>query len=78
MFFGCSSLRKLDLSNFNTNKVTNMSQMFYGCSSLEELNISNFNTNNVNDFYKMFDKCSKELITKIISQNKNIYIQAFK
>ena len=32
MFFDCSSLKELNLSNFNTNNVTNMAGMFYGCS----------------------------------------------
>ena len=48
MFASCSSLKELNLSNFNTNNVTNMNSMFYYCSSLKELNLSNFNTNNVN------------------------------
>ena len=47
MFSGCSSLKELNLSNFNTNNVTNMRYMFYKCSSLKELNLSKFNTNNV-------------------------------
>ena len=37
MFSGCSSLKELNLNNFNTNNVTNMNGMFYGCSSLKEL-----------------------------------------
>ena len=32
MFFNCSSLKELDLNNFNTDNVTSMSGMFYGCS----------------------------------------------
>ena len=32
MFYGCSSLRELNLSNFNTNNVTYMRWMFSGCS----------------------------------------------
>ena len=32
MFYGCSSLKELNLSNFNTNNVTDMECMFYGCS----------------------------------------------
>ena len=39
MFYECSSLEELNLSNFNTNKVTNMYGMFLGCSSLKELNL---------------------------------------
>ena len=47
MFQGSSSLKNLNLSNFNTNNVTDMGYMFYKCSSLTNLNLSNFNTNNV-------------------------------
>ena len=32
MFRGCSSLSEINLSNFNTNNVTNMSGMFNRCS----------------------------------------------
>ena len=33
MFFRCSSLKELNLNNFNTNNVTSMNSMFYGCSN---------------------------------------------
>ena len=39
MFCGCKSLTNINLSNFNTNKVTDMSDMFYECSSLKKENI---------------------------------------
>ena len=58
MFYGCKSLKVLDLSNFNTNKVTNMNYMFYNCSSLKELNINNFNTKNLMEKDKIFGGCS--------------------
>ena len=32
MFAGCSSLKELNLSNFNTTNVTDMRNMFSGCS----------------------------------------------
>ena len=54
MFWGCSSLEEINLSNFNTNNVTNMGGLFYKCFSLKELNISNFNTNNVTNMDLMF------------------------
>ena len=54
MFRECSSLKELNLNNFNTNNVTDMRYMFWGCSSLKELNISNFNTNNVTNMSYMF------------------------
>ena len=77
MFSGCSSLKELNLNNFNTNNVTNMSLMFSGCSSLKELNLNNFNTNNVTNMFAMFGGCLDELILKIISQFKNFKEEAF-
>ena len=62
MFFH-SSFKEINLSNFNTDNVTDMSLMFYNCSSLKELNLSKFNTNKVTDMYCMFNGCKslKEL-----------------
>ena len=78
MFSGCSSLKELNLNNFNTNNVTDMSWMFYGCSSLKELNLINFNTNNVTNMRCMFSECLNELKLKIKSQFKNFKEEAFK
>jgi len=44
MFWDCSSLTTLDLSNFDTSEVTNMQSMFSHCSSLTNLDLSNFYT----------------------------------
>ena len=71
MFFCCSSLKELNLTNFNTDNVTNMSYMFCGCRSLNELNLTNFNTNNVTDMRWMFVGCSGDLKWKIKSEYKN-------
>ena len=77
MFWGCSSLKEINLSNFNTNNVTKMYRMFYGCSSLKEINLSNFNTNNVTDMGGMFCGCSDDIKNKIREQIKNIKEEAF-
>ena len=47
MFSYCSSLTKINLSNFTTINVTNIGSMFRGCSSLTNLDLSNFNADNV-------------------------------
>ena len=39
MFFNCNLLTILDLSNFNTQNVTNMSYMFSNCYSLKSLDL---------------------------------------
>ena len=58
MFSDCSTLSSLDLSNFNTAIVTNMSYMFNGCSALSSLDLSNFNTAIVTNMSYMFSDCS--------------------
>ena len=58
MFHDCSSLESLNLTNFNTEKVTNMSNMFNNCSSLTSLNLTNFNTAKVKRMSNMFNNCS--------------------
>ena len=54
MFYNCKNLNELNLSSFNTNNVTNMSQMFFNSSYITNLNLSSFNTNNVTDMSGMF------------------------
>ena len=78
MFNRCSSLKELNLNNFNTNNVTNMRGMFSGCSSLKVLNLNDFNADDVTDVSWMFRGCLDELKLKIKSQFKNIKEEAFK
>ena len=59
MFCDCSKLTELNLSNFNTSNVTNMSNMFRACSSLTSLDLSSFNTSKVTDMEGMFSNCYK-------------------
>ena len=54
MFSGCKSITSLNLSNFNTSKVTNMSSMFSSTTSLTSLNLSSFNTEKVTNMSSMF------------------------
>ena len=50
MFYKCESLTSIDLSNFNTQNVSDMGNMFDGCKLLKKKNIV------IND-----DKIKKEL-----------------
>ena len=59
MFYGCSKLTKLDLSNLDTSNVTDMGSMFSNCSKLTSLDVSNFDTSNVTDMSNMFKYCSE-------------------
>ena len=58
MFYNCSNLTSLYVSNFNTANVVDMCGMFYNCSKLTSLNVSYFNTSKVTDMGGMFANCS--------------------
>ena len=68
MFNECKSLKSIDLSNFNTQNVTNMNDMFRECKSLKSIDLSNFNTQNVTNMSDMFKGCiflqKENIITK--------------
>ena len=57
MFRNCESLISLNLSNFDTSKVTKMNSMFNVCKNLFFLDISNFNTSSVTVMDSMFSEC---------------------
>ena len=42
MFNNCTKLTNLNLRNFNTDNIKNMSYMFYNCNDLFNLDIINF------------------------------------
>jgi len=54
MFFYIDA-NSLDLSHFDTSRVTNMGYMF-AYSGINSLNLSNFDTSNVTNMYAMFDE----------------------
>ncbi|MCA6774508.1 BspA family leucine-rich repeat surface protein [Enterococcus mundtii] len=58
MFSNASSLRELDLLNWDTSNVINMSGMFSFTTSLIELDLNNWNMSNVTDISYMFNGTS--------------------
>lgn len=60
MFMNCSSIERIDVSNFDFSKITSFSQTFRGCSSLSSLNLpAGFNTSKVTTIRAMFRGCGK-------------------
>lgn len=58
MFSSASSLRELDLLNWDTSNVINMRGMFSFATSLIELDLNNWNMSNVTDISYMFNGTS--------------------
>ena len=54
MFNGMSNLTNLDVTHFDTSKVTNMARMFNGMSNLTNLDVTHFDTRNVTNMGSMF------------------------
>lgn len=59
MFYGCTSLKTLDLSCLNTSSATTMVSMFHGCNEMERLWLLGFDTRNVTNMDDMFGGCEK-------------------
>ena len=55
MFSFMDNLTTIDLSNFDTSKVTDMTHMFSNSTNLTSLNLSNFDTSKVTGMSSMFD-----------------------
>ena len=58
MFYLNHSLSNVDVSNFNTVKVTNMAGMFRECRNLKALDLSSFDTSQVSHATNMLTDCS--------------------
>ena len=58
MFSGMSNLKELDLSSFDTSKVTSFYQMFMGASSIKRLDLSGFKTSKISVMADMFKDMS--------------------
>ncbi len=72
MFCGCAALKELDLSNFETWFVNDMTGMFSGCNALETLDLANFDTTGCSyHIERMFENCTS-LSKLTISDKMNV------
>ena len=58
MFYACSDITEINLSNFDSSNITDMSDMFNACISLTSINFSNFKTSQVTTMSNMFYACT--------------------
>ena len=58
MFWGCTNLKEIDLTNFDTKDVADMNRMFDGCSSVETLDLTSFDTSKVTNMASLFAGCT--------------------
>ena len=53
-----SNVEEIELNDFETKNLEDMSYMFQSCKNLKKIDISNFNTENVIDMSGMFEGCN--------------------
>ena len=58
MFYNLTNIINIDLSKFDTSKVTSMHKMFSKCKSLTSLNLNNLDTSKVLDMEDIFFQCT--------------------
>ena len=58
MFRDISEIIEIDLSKFDSSKITDMYKMFSDCSNLQKINFGNINTSSVENMQYMFKGCS--------------------
>ena len=57
MFFSRSNIEEINLSNFDSSLVTDISGMFFQCSNLKLIDFSNFNSEKVTQMNYVFFEC---------------------
>lgn len=73
MFCGMNELKSLNVTSFDTSKITNMYNMFHGTYSLTELDLSSFDTSSAESVSSMFliyaSDADKDKLEKIYVSN---------
>lgn len=64
-----NNINSIDITNFDTSNVTNMSGMFWNCNNLTSLELRNFNTSKVTNMSNMFSGCNNMISLNISTFN---------
>ena len=68
-------MQELNLSMFNTSKVTNTEYMFCDCWELTKLDLSSFDMSNIKNMRYMFAECKKLkkiIMNAVVNSDTNI------
>jgi surface protein len=74
MFYYCSSLVSVDISNFKISSKATIDYMFYYCYKLSSLDLSNLNISLINSMIYTFSGCSSLEYINFLNANMDISI----
>ncbi|MDO5133374.1 MAG: BspA family leucine-rich repeat surface protein, partial [Eubacteriales bacterium] len=57
LFFGCESLKSIDMSTWDTSGITSVHGVFYDCKSLKKLDVTTWDTSKMGDMSALFRNC---------------------
>jgi len=69
MFQEITSIIEIDLSNFDSSRVTSMHRMFSDCSNLQKITLGNINTSSVINMEELFNNCQNLTIIDRLNFN---------
>ena len=58
MFYGCDSLKSVDLTSFKLLPLNNLTNLFNGCKELTSINISYISNIPISNYRSCFENCS--------------------
>ena len=72
MFQNLINVTKIDMSEFDSSLINDMTYMFSGCKSLKELNLNNLDTSSVTVMQSMFSGCNSLTSLNLSSFNTHL------
>lgn len=73
MFFGCTGLTELDVSNWTTSGIDTFSGIFLNCSNIAVLNTSTWNTRSAIKINSLFHNCLNLEVAQVASSGSYIW-----
>ena len=71
MFYACTAIYNIDLTDFDTSQVTYMNSMFRDCTSLTSINFANFDASQLTCVEYMFSGCTSLIYINFGTFNEN-------
>jgi surface protein len=65
MFYGCTNLESVDVSKFDTSKMTSLNTVFINCHNLKIIDVKNWDTKMITDLYSTFKECQSVKILDV-------------
>ena len=84
IFYEMGNIIKVDFTDFDSSKVTDMTSMFYNCSNLKKVIFGDFNTSSVKNMFNLFYYCTNltsvdlsGFDTSLVTSMRNMFFHCY-